>query len=179
MNVEIKSLSTDDREEIVELFQKTFRQSEGDVEGDLLAALTNDLSDRLGSESVSCLGAFESNQLIAAAFLTDLSFEHGFKVKMLAPVAVRTEYQRNGVGQKLILNAMDSVQAKGVDLIVTYGDPNYYSKVGFQSLSEQNVPAPMPLSMPIGWLGKTLNRPIPSDLTTPKCVEPFSNQKLW
>jgi len=179
MNVEIQSLSTDDREEIVELFQKTFRQSEGDVEGDLLAALTHDLSDRLGSESVSCLGAFESNQLIAAAFLTDLSFEQGFTVKMLAPVAVRTEYQRNGVGQKLILNAMHSLQASGIDLIVTYGDPNYYAKVGFKALSEQDVPAPMPLSMPIGWLGKTLNNPIPANLTTPKCVEPFCNQNLW
>jgi predicted N-acetyltransferase YhbS len=179
MNIEINRLSTGNKQEIIELFQKTFSQSEGETEGELLAALTADLSDMLGIESVSCLGAFESNKLIAAIFLTDLIFQQDFKVKMLAPVAVRTEFQRKGVGQTLILNAMQSLQASGVDLIVTYGDPDYYSKVGFQALSEQDVPAPMPLSMPIGWLGKTLNRPIPSDLTTPKCVEPFSNQNLW
>lgn len=179
MNFEINRLSTGNKQEIIELFQKTFSQSEGETEGELLAALTADLSDMLGSESVSCLGAFESDKLIAAIFLTDLFFQQDCKVKMLAPVAVCTELQRKGVGQKLILNAMQGLQAGGVDLLVTYGDPNYYCKVGFQALSEQEVPAPMPLSMPLGWLGKTLNNPIPSDLTTPSCVEPFTNQNLW
>jgi predicted N-acetyltransferase YhbS len=179
MNIQINRLSTGNKQEIIELFQNTFSDSEGETEGELLGALTADLSDMLGSESVSCLGAFASDKLIAAIFLTDLIFQQDFKVKMLAPVAVRTDFQRKGVGQKLILNAMQSLQASGVDLLVTYGDPNYYCKVGFQAMSEQDIPAPMPLSMPIGWLGKTLNNPIPSDLTTPSCVEPFTNQNLW
>jgi putative acetyltransferase len=33
---------------------------------------------------------------------------------------------------------------------MTYGDPAYYGKVGFLPVAEHVVPAPFPLSMPIG-----------------------------
>jgi hypothetical protein len=39
---------------------------------------------------------------------------------------------------------------QGIDTFMTYGDPAYYGKVGFLPVAEHVVPAPFPLSMPIG-----------------------------
>lgn len=45
---------------------------------------------------------------------------------------------------------------QGVELIFTYGDPNYYSKVGFKPASQQVAKAPFESSYPEGWLGLSL-----------------------
>ncbi|CAD7778098.1 MAG: hypothetical protein KIIPBIDF_00975 [Candidatus Methanoperedenaceae archaeon GB50] len=46
---------------------------------------------------------------------------------MLAPVAVSTEHQRKGIGQALINYGLDELKKRSVSIVVTYGDPSFYS----------------------------------------------------
>jgi len=64
--------------------------------------------------------------------------------------------------------------------VITYGDPNFYSKVGFSVISEKNVPAPLKLSYPEGWLGQSLiNDRIDPIAGKSHCVEALNKPNLW
>jgi predicted N-acetyltransferase YhbS len=65
-------------------------------------------------------------------------------------------------------------------LVFTYGDPAFYSKTGFEQITEQIVEAPFPLSQPEGWLAQSLDgEPIRAMSGLSKCVEALSDQKYW
>ena len=63
-----------------------------------------------------------------------------------------TGRQKKGIGQQLICFGIEQLKSKGIELLFTYGDPNYYSKVGFVSVTEEAIKAPLKLNFPHGWL---------------------------
>lgn len=75
---------------------------------------------------------------------------------MLAPVAVNTKHQGKGVGKALIKYGLNELKNRSVTVVLTYGDPSFYSKTGFQTLSENVIKAPLKLSKPEGWQGQSL-----------------------
>lgn len=64
--------------------------------------------------------------------------------------------------------------------MLIYGNPNFYSKVGFQKITEAIVKAPLKLTYPEGWLAQSL---ISNEITPIKgnstCVTALNNQKYW
>ena len=50
----------------------------------------------------------------------------------LAPLAVRPEFQRQGIGSKLALRGLDVCRQAAFDYVVVLGDPHYYSRFGFR-----------------------------------------------
>lgn len=99
---------------------------------------------------------------------------------MLAPVAVSTEHQRKDIGQALINYGLNELKKRSVNVVVTYGDPSFYSKVGFHVLSENVIQAPLSVSMPFGWLGQSLaGEPIPTIIERPVCVKEFNDPVYW
>lgn len=148
-----RTLSSDQQQNILELFQTTFSASEGEDEGKLIGNLAAELASKINNKDIICFGTWDNNQLVGAIFFTELKLSEPKRVYMLAPVAVSSEYQGRGIGQALICHGIESLKSQAIDILVTYGDPNFYSKVGFQPLSEEIIPAPFKLSIPIGWLG--------------------------
>ena len=62
----------------------------------------------------------------------------------------------------------------------TYGDINFYSKVGFSLITEKEAQAPLPLQYPEGWLGQSLNDAQFTPLLGPsKCVAPLNDPNHW
>ena len=57
----------------------------------------------------------------------------------LAPVAVLPEFQGKGVGQQLIEAGLLTCEESGADFVVVLGDPNYYSRFGFQPATNFEV----------------------------------------
>ncbi len=53
----------------------------------------------------------------------------------LAPVAVKPEFQNQGIGSQLIRASLAEVKADGYDFVVLLGDPDYYQRFGFQTAS--------------------------------------------
>jgi putative acetyltransferase len=175
-----QTIDTSRRKELVELFTSVFTASEGVKEGVLIGNLSLTLASGIDNEDIICFAADENEILIASIFFTRLKFNAPIQVYMLAPVAVSTEYQGKGIGQALINHALNELKKRSVNVAVTYGDPSFYSKVGFQPLSENLIAAPMKLSMPFGWLGQSLTaEPIPTINERPVCVKEFNDPVYW
>jgi putative acetyltransferase len=63
---------------------------------------------------------------------------------------------------------------------MTYGDPNYYAKVGFMPISEADAQAPFKLSQPEGWLGTAVDGHEITPLKGPsRCVEALNDPVFW
>ena len=173
-------LDQDYRKEIVRLVQDSFTASAGEVEGTLVATLADKLASAIDGDAVLCVGAKDDDGLAGVIFLSRLRFGETAVVYLLSPVAVHARRQRAGVGQALINAGIAELKRRGAAVFVTYGDPAYYSKTGFQPLSETVIRAPLELSMPHGWLGQSLTgSPIPSLAGRPTCAEPFNDPSLW
>jgi len=178
--VKHKVLDKSDRNEVARLFLSVFTSSEGAQEGRRLGNLAAELSSRADNQEIICLGAFEEDALIGSIFFTRLLVNGRVLGYMLAPVAVDARHQGRGVGRALIEYGLEELKARGVAVVVTYGDPGFYSKVGFETLSENVIQAPLRLSMPEGWLGLSLtDEPIPTVDGRPACVREFHDPVYW
>jgi len=175
-----KILDKNNKREVVALFTETFSSSEGEEEGKIIGNLASELSTNTNNKEIICIGAYKNESIIGAIFFTRLSLNEPISVYMLAPVAVSTKHQGIGVGQALINYGLKELKSRSVSVVITYGDPAFYTKVGFKSLSEQVIQAPLNLSMPEGWLGQSLtDKPIPTINERPICVEEFNDPTLW
>ena len=175
-----KVLDKNNQNEVTELFTSVFTSSEGEEEGKLIGNLCSALSSNIDNKEIICFGAYENESLIGSIFFTRLQFNASILVYMLAPVAVSANHQGKGVGQSLINYGLNDLKKRSVAVAITYGDPSFYSKVGFQALSENVIQAPLNLSMPEGWLGQSLTgEPIQTINSRPTCVEEFNDPAYW
>jgi len=178
MNHKVLDMSL--QNEITDLFTTVFTSSEGEKEGKLVGNLASELSLNIDNEEIICLGTFENESLIGSIFFTRLRFDDPIRAYMLAPVAVSTENQGKGVGQALINYGINELKSRSVDIAITYGDPSFYSKVGFETLPEIVIQPPLKLSMPEGWLGQSLTGgAIPTINGRPTCVKEFNDPAYW
>ena len=175
-----KRVDSSKQKEISDLFSAVFSSSEGIQEGELIGNLASKLSSNIDNEDIICFCAFDNKSIIGSIFFTRLHFTQPIRVYMLSPVAVSTKHQGKGIGQDLINFGLSSLKEHSVSIVITYGDPSYYSKVGFEKLSESVIQPPLKLSMPIGWLGQSLsNEPIPIIEEQPGCVKEFNDPVYW
>ncbi|KFN04476.1 N-acetyltransferase [Bacillus clarus] len=63
----------------------------------------------------------------------------------LAPVSVAPDYQKKGVGGKLISAALTKARELGYQSVIVLGHKDYYPKFGFESASKWNIRAPFDL----------------------------------
>ena len=175
-----KTLNKNSQDEVVNLFTSVFTSSEGEKEGKLIGHLVSELSTGIDNQNIICFGTYIEDSIVGSIFFTRLQFKDAIQVYMLAPVAVGTYDQGKGVGQALINHGLNELKNRSVTVAITYGDPSFYSKVGFKELSENVIQAPLNLSMPFGWLGQSLTRePIPSINERPVCVKEFNDPVYW
>ena len=176
----LSTYNPNNADEIEQLFIKTFSDSAGHSEGKLIGRLVRIFLDSIDASDLYCFIATENEQIIGSIFFTRMTFESGINAFILSPVATDTAHQGQGVGQQLINFGLDTLKEDGVELVITYGDPNFYSKVGFGVITEQVVPAPLKLEYPEGWLAQSLV----SDKIEPiagksYCVEELNNPEYW
>ncbi|MBN2043913.1 MAG: N-acetyltransferase [Anaerolineales bacterium] len=168
------------REEIKQLFTKSFSESEGLSEGLLIGDLTYDLMTMTNPQDYYCFIATEKEQIVGSIFFSRLMFESGVNAFLLGPVAIHPSYQGKGIGQKLINFGLNTIQEDGIELVFTYGDPNFYIKVGFQPISEKLAKAPLKLKYPEGWLAQSLvSDEIKPIAGNSKCVEAIAKPEFW
>jgi predicted N-acetyltransferase YhbS len=99
---------------------------------------------------------------------------------ILGPLAVQTERQGEGVGQRLIHYGIKELKERGIRILVTYGDPSFYSKTGFKQIDEGIIEPPLKLSQPEGWLAQTLDgSPILKVEGKCSCVSALNDERYW
>lgn len=106
--------------------------------------------------------------------------EGGFQGYILAPLAVRPDYQKQGIGSQLIRNGINRLSESGVSMLLVYGDPKYYGRFGFSTDFAENFVPPYELQYPFGWQGMALidNDPPPSPIKI-NCVHALCDPTLW
>lgn len=175
-----RTLDKNSHDELTVLFTSAFTSSEGENEGKLIGNLASALSSGIDNREIVCFGTFEGEAIIGAIFFSRLRFDGTARVYLLAPVAVGTAHQGKGVGQALINHGLEELKRRSVAVAITYGDPSFYSKTGFGTLSENVIQAPFELSLPEGWLGQSLTgEPIPTIIERPECVKEFNDPVYW
>jgi predicted N-acetyltransferase YhbS len=104
--------SREDESKLVE----RIRQSEGFVpDMSIIAELDNEIIGHV---------------LISKAKVVDNDRHHN--VMVLAPVAVKPEFQKQGVGTKLINEGLQRNKDRGIGVILLIGHPSYYPRLGFK-----------------------------------------------
>lgn len=172
--------SPDNVEEIEQLFTKVFSDSEGQSEGLVIGSLVHDLLASTDENDLYCFVASENEQIIGSIIFSRLTFEIEMNAFLLSPVAIDTNHQGKGIGQKLISFGLDALKEYGAELALTYGDPRYYAKTGFSPITEKIIKAPLPLSQPEGWLGQSLvNDEIKPIAGKARCVDAMNKPEIW
>jgi predicted N-acetyltransferase YhbS len=101
-------------------------------------------------------------------------------VFVLGRMAVAPDRHNEGIGQRLISWGIDLLRQEGVDVAVIYGDPGFYRRVGFMSITQDEVPAPFPLQHPKGWPGPSLTGATLTPIRDPaRCVAAFDDPIFW
>jgi len=75
----------------------------------------------------------------------------------LAPMAVLPEYQRQGIGSKLIETGLDELKKRHCPLVIVLGHPEYYPKFGF---------------VPAGRIGLKCQWPVPEEAFMALLLDP-------
>ncbi len=166
--------------EVVALFKDVFSASEGDAEGQLIADFVAKLIATTDPIDLICCVAEKNDTIVGCIFFSRFTVPNEQSAFILSPVAVSTDVQGQGIGQQLIQYGLAHLKAMHIDLVFTYGDPNYYSKTGFYQINEDIVKAPCPLSEPIGWLAQSLDgQMIEPIVGATGCVDALNDPELW
>ncbi len=172
---------TGQEDAIAGLMEDSFGSAEGEDEGKLIASLARDLMSTTPSSDLFVYRAQDAETLVGCIIFSRLTFAEDERVVfLLSPVAVSTERQKQGIGQSLLTFGIAQMRDAGADVLMTYGSPEYYGKVGFQPISEDAIAAPLPLSFPHGWIGQSLNgQPDLSLKGTSHCVPALNKPEYW
>jgi putative acetyltransferase len=167
--------------DITDLFRSTFTESEGPAEGELIGNLVAQMLTTVEATDIFVFCTVDAERLTGAAIFTRMTYpEDERTVFILSPMAVATAYQGKGIGQRLLTFALNALRQKGVEVALTYGDINFYSKVGFAQIPETLAAAPLPLTYPEGWLGQSLtSRPLDPLRGPSSCVAALHDPALW
>lgn len=75
------------------------------------------LSEMLENESTVILGAFEETTLVGGVVAFEFSPIHGAKEMYLYDIAVHPDFQKKGIGRKLMSQLKQVAQSRGVETI--------------------------------------------------------------
>jgi putative acetyltransferase len=141
-NIQIRESVANDFNHIMEVEKQAFGY---DKEARLVADL---LVDHTAQPIVSLL-AFHNDESVGHILFTRAYFceqEEQPIMHILAPLAVKPEYQRQGIGGMLITAGIEKLREKGSNLVFVLGHKEYYPKYGFiPDANHLGYPAPYPM----------------------------------
>ena len=126
--IEIRQENKKDYEEVYKLVKTAFEiaeHSDGN-EQDLVVNLRN--SDNFIPEL--SLVAVKDNKIVGYILFTRIKIENHEEIA-LAPLAVLPEYQKQGIGSKLIEEGHKIAKKLGYHYSIVLGSENYYPKFGY------------------------------------------------
>ncbi len=94
---------------------------------DLLRRSGDMLLERVAVDGPALLGH------IAFSRVTVTAGDSALRIAALAPLAVRPDLQRRGIGTALARAGIEALRARGEDLAVVVGDTAYYPRFGFST----------------------------------------------
>lgn len=175
---QIRPTTAQDRDAIRTLNLAAFPASENE----LVARLAVDLLDQPTRPATHSWVAEKDQTIVGHVAFSPVTLEPESPVRgyLLAPLSVRPDCQRTGIGSMLVRQGIEQLKAEGLELLLVYGDPAYYGRFGFDADAAEPFKPPYPLQYPFGWLAMTLNPfDVGNDSFTTGCVDALQNPDLW
>ncbi|MBD9091539.1 MAG: N-acetyltransferase [Bacteroides oleiciplenus] len=156
-NIQIRETQIEDFNAIMEIHEQAFRNKK---EPELVANL---LADESGKPAISLLALYNGQP--AGHILFTRSYFDGQQeqpmMHILAPLAVKPEFQCQGIGGKLIKAGIRLLQEKGSNLIFVLGHKEYYPQYGFlPHATRLGYPAPYYIPDELGeyWMVQPISK---------------------
>jgi putative acetyltransferase len=168
------------KDDSIKLYKEVFTASESQSEGELASKLASDLLTTTPEKDFYGFLALDNEVIVGIIIFSRITLESGTNAFILSPVAVDNEYQGKHTGQSLIDFGIEYLKDEGVELLVTYGDPYYYIKVGFKPVNAQVIIPPYKLSMAEGWLAQPLTQKTIEEMAGKVvCVPALDKEEIW
>ncbi len=110
--------------------------------------LTRDLLSDASAVPVVSLLAFDEDRAVGHILFTAACLAgkpNGISTAILAPLAVVSDAQKQGIGGKLIERGLQILSESAVDLVFVLGHPEYYPRHGFEPAGCLGFEAPYPI----------------------------------
>jgi putative acetyltransferase len=130
MLIEIREERPDDAPAIREVNKRAFGQ---DQEGNIVDALRTN-----GAVSLSLVAAV-NGRIVGHIMYSPITVGGVITGAALGPMAVVPEYQRQGIGSKLVEAGNEKLQDDDCPFIIVLGHPNYYPRFGFRPASMYGI----------------------------------------
>lgn len=186
---EIRWATVEDRDQILAVHHDAFGAEEGQAEegqaeeGQVIASLVAEMLGDPTAEPIYSFVAEQAGAIVAHVLFTAVRIGPGkAAAQILAPVAVSREYQRSGLGTRLINEALARLQSKAVELVFVLGYPDYYSRFGFAPAGAHGFEAPYPIlpKNADAWMVKELQPgAIESTSGTVRCCTALDQPQYW
>lgn len=169
--IEIRESLSKDMSEIEELYPAAFPDE------DLLPLVRELLAEDQPSLS---LIALSDGVLAGHVIFTECGVAEGNeKVALLGPLAVAPACQRQGLGSALIDAGLRQLKDTATKKVLVLGDPDYYSRFGFQADDDVAPPYPLPAEWKGAWRSISLQGAAPSIKGKLSLPQPWRHEALW
>jgi predicted N-acetyltransferase YhbS len=175
--VKIRESVEDDKKSIRKVHLNAFDQSEGET----VSQLAIDLLEDKTALPILSLVAEQDNEIIGNVIFSSVNIEGAKEVLayILAPLAVARFAQGKGVGTLLINKGIEALKERGAEIVLVYGDPDYYMRTGFKA--GHNLKPPHKLKYPEeAWMAQELAESILAKTQgTVRCAKSLSSPEYW
>ncbi len=178
MNIKIRPTIENDFDDIIEVEKRAFGE---DSVAKLTAALLNDKS----AEPYISLLAFENDKAVGHILFTKCSIndiEDCPLMHILGPLAVIPEYQKQGIGSKLVNEGLKRIKELGSEMVFVLGHKEYYPKFGFLANAERlgyPAPYPIPAKDADAWMVKSLTTTGLANFGKVICADMLNKPEHW
>lgn len=117
----------------------------GQRQGQEIVELVNDLLEDETAKPLLSLVAEKDGKLVGHILFTTARLQpenQETTIRILAPLAVSSDVQGEGIGGVLIREGLKQLAESGVDLVFVLGHPRYYPRFGFQTAGILGFEAP-------------------------------------
>ena len=176
--IEIRIGTDSDRDDVRSIHLSAFPASERETVSTLAVAL---LSEDTRPETISLVAETKEAVVGHVAFSpVTLNSNNSYLGYILAPLAVRTEHQKQGTGSQLVEDGIQRLSDMGVHTVFVYGDPKYYGRFGFSVDAAESYDPPYRLQYPFGWQAIALDMAMTEGTSGQiACVAALCDPVLW
>ncbi|MCG8018651.1 MAG: N-acetyltransferase [Candidatus Thiodiazotropha sp. 'RUGA'] len=161
---------------LVELHREAF----GETEGDRVARLAVELlQDSTARPLVSLVGSVD-NLVVGHIIFSTVSVDGDAEKSgyILAPLAVHSAFQRQGIGSALIRQGIERLIQLKADYVLVLGNPDYYQRAGFRAT--HTVLPPYEIDYPEAWMILRLNQDgVGETKGVVRCAKALCWPELW
>ena len=154
----------------------------GEPEGPAVAGLAQDILQDDTALPLLSLVAEENEQLIGNVIFSTVIFGDSSKPPafILAPLAVCKASQNQGIGKILVTTGIEMLKNHGAGLVFVYGNPDYYSRFGFEPAMPHRMMPPYSLDYPEAWMVLELEPgALKHNQGTIKCANTLNSREYW